>query len=62
MLKMHKWFITSNAGQVIKTITIAHTGKGVISLTGNDIPAGNYHYTLLVDGNKVDTKTMTLVN
>ena len=54
--------ITSNAGQVIKTINIAHTGNGVINLTGNDIPAGNYHYTLVVDGNQVDTKTMTLVN
>ena len=53
--------ITSNTGQIIKTIDIAHKGAGVISLTGNEIPVGNYHYTLSINGKKIDTKTMTVI-
>ncbi len=53
--------ITTNNGQVVKTIGITEKGEGVLSLTTSDIPVGNYHYTLSVDGKVIDTKTMSLV-
>lgn len=47
-------------GKLIKTQQLDHTGKGQVTLRAEDIPAGNYSYSLVVDGNQVDTKRMVL--
>ena len=55
-----KIVITSSNGQVIKTVNIQDKGDGVLNLSASDMPTGNYHYTLSVDGRLVETKTMSL--
>jgi len=49
------------SGNLIKSVTITNRGEGYIRLTANDIPAGNYTYSLKVDGKITDTKSMNLV-
>ncbi len=53
--------ITNNAGQVIKTLPISHTGAGELELSTQDMPLGQYFYTLSIDGKLIDTKKMSLV-
>lgn len=53
--------ITTNTGQVMKTINIADTGAGVLNLSASDIPTGTYFYSLTIDGKQIDTKKMSLV-
>ncbi len=47
-------------GTQLKSITIHQTGSGSITLNGNELGAGMYMYTLIADGNIVDTKQMVL--
>ena len=53
--------ITSNSGQVLKTIDITNKGEGVLNLSADNLPDGNYHYTLSIDGKTIETNTMVLV-
>jgi len=45
-----------------KCIPIYSTGNGYITLNGNELKAGMYMYSLIVDGNLIDTKRMILTN
>ena len=47
-------------GKLLKTITVKIPGKGSVTITANDLPAGMYYYTLVVNDNEVDTKKMIL--
>ncbi|MFK7932566.1 MAG: hypothetical protein AB8G22_03595 [Saprospiraceae bacterium] len=47
-------------GQVLKTVTIAERGAGQINLASRSLAAGSYTYTLVLDGEIVDTKQMVL--
>jgi len=45
-------------GEVIKTVDIKSAGKGQVNVFANDISSGIYTYTLVIDGNHVETKKM----
>jgi hypothetical protein len=47
-------------GKLLKTIAIKIPGKGSVTITANDLAAGMYYYTLVVNDNEVDTKKMIL--
>ena len=50
-------FRTSD-GVVIKTTDITRAGKGSLTIFADDLSNGSYSYSLVVDGNVVDSKTM----
>ena len=47
-------------GQLVKMVSIDHTGLGELTFRASDIPSGTYSYTLVVDGKHVGTKLMVL--
>jgi hypothetical protein len=47
-------------GQLIKTVAVDHTGVGELTFKATDIPSGTYSYSLVVDGEAVNTKQMVL--
>ncbi len=47
-------------GKMIKEVGIKNTGKGQLNLQLNNLPSGQYHYSLIVDGKIQDSKTMIL--
>jgi hypothetical protein len=47
-------------GIEIKSFTINGTGEKTIKLNANELKAGMYLYSLIIDGNKIDTKRMIL--
>lgn len=47
-------------GSTIQTFNLSNTGIQQITISGNTLPAGNYLYSLIINGNIVDTKTMVL--
>ncbi len=47
-------------GILIMTIDIFQQGKGEIVINGNQLEAGMYLYSLIVEGQEVDTKRMIL--
>ncbi len=49
-------------GQLLKSFTMPTTGFNQITITGGTLAAGDYLYTLFVDGQKIDTKKMTLTH
>lgn len=54
--------IISNAtGNMVKTFTLAGKGAGSVTINANELAAGSYYYTLIVDGKKADSKQMILV-
>jgi len=54
-------FITDLNGKAIKTIALdAKTGQ--VTIAAKELAAGLYYYTLLLDGEIVDTKKMILTN
>lgn len=52
--------IYSLNGVELKSIAIKNSGDGQVTIEGGDFAAGTYVYNLLVDGNQVDSKWMTL--
>lgn len=46
------------SGKQLKTISSLAKGMGQITINAQDLPTGNYFYTLFADGNKVDSKQM----
>jgi hypothetical protein len=53
--------ITSISGQTIKSIVLTGNGNGQLNVQTSQLAAGTYTYTLIVDGNVVDTKEMVLI-
>ena len=47
-----------NGGNLFKSVDIKTTGKGQLNVFANDLSSGMYSYTLIVDGNVIDTKKM----
>jgi uncharacterized phage infection (PIP) family protein YhgE len=47
-------------GRVVKTFQNISAGFGTVNINGGELAAGNYEYTLFIDGNKIDTKQMVL--
>lgn len=52
--------ITDVSGKVLKSIPIEGTGFGNISIKANELFAGNFNYSLLIDGKVTQTKKMVL--
>lgn len=52
--------ITSLSGEALKTVELQQRGNGEITIAGNALNAGTYNYSLIIDGNKVDSKIMVL--
>ena len=49
-------------GLLIKTYTIQNSGDGSIKINGNELKAGMYIYTLIVNQKEIDSKRMILLN
>ena len=49
-------------GRIIKSIPIQTTGKGQITLQANLLSAGTYRYSLVLDGQVMETKQMVLTH
>ncbi len=47
-------------GTVVKKIPLIHKGEGTVRVNGKELGAGNYTYSLIVDGKLVDTKQMVV--
>ncbi|MDR2914416.1 MAG: tail fiber domain-containing protein [Tannerella sp.] len=54
-------YVYNMAGAQVKSYTLTGSSNEV-KITANELPAGTYIYTLVVNGNKVDTKKMILTN
>jgi hypothetical protein len=52
--------ITNETGSIVKEINITDKGEVAVNLAAGTLSAGVYYYTLIVDGQKVDTKKMIL--
>lgn len=53
---------TNNLGQVIKMVDIRENGQGRLVVYAEDLSSGMYNYSLIVDGQIVETKRMTKVD
>lgn len=49
---------TTNEGKIMKIVDITKKGHGEITVYANDLSAGIYQYTLVVDGKNIETKKM----
>ena len=47
-------------GKFLKTYHVKKQGKGQITINGKELSAGLYHYSLVVDGQEIDTKKMII--
>ena len=52
--------ITNHNGQLVKEFPISQNGKGAIRIDAGSLDSGSYFYSLIVDGQMVDTKKMVL--
>jgi len=53
-------YICNMTGTLLKTIPINQRGSGNVTVTGNELKAGMYLYSLVDDGKIIDTKQMLL--
>jgi len=53
-------FIYDLQGKQIKNTLLTQRGEGTFIISGSELAAGMYLYSLIVDGNEVDTKKMVL--
>jgi len=54
--------IYNTEGRIMKTLNLNHVGLGVLSVDASDLPAGTYTYQLVVDGKKIDSSKMVVVD
>lgn len=52
--------VTDNSGKTIKQISINSVGKGLMNIDAGSLSSGTYHYSLIVDGKMVDSKSMVV--
>ena len=60
-VKQAQLAIYNMKGQVIKTYKLS-PGMNNVSITGGSLASGQYTYSLLADGKKVDSKNMVMTN
>lgn len=46
------------SGKIIKTVDLIEKGKGKLNVFANDLSNGIYTYSLIIDGNTIETKKM----
>jgi trimeric autotransporter adhesin len=49
-------------GRIIKAVDVKQTGRGQLNVFANDLSNGIYSYTLVIDGNIIETKKMVKQN
>jgi hypothetical protein len=54
--------VVDNNGKLIKAFQINAIGYGQVELDCSNLVSGTYHYSLLVNGKLIDTKSMVLTN
>jgi hypothetical protein len=54
--------VSDLSGNVLKSIALNGNGNGQITFNAGSFASGSYFYTLLVNGQKVDTKEMIVAN
>lgn len=52
--------VTSSNGVVVSTYALQGKGNGQVVLNANEFAAGNYSYSLIINGTAVDTKSLVL--
>ncbi len=52
--------LTNSNGQVLKTFQLKGTGFGRVIVEANAMPAGNFNYSLVIDGKVIQSKRMVL--
>ena len=52
--------VTSLDGKVLGKVTITETGKGQVTIQSRSYPVGTYFYSLVLDGQVMETKRMVL--
>ena len=52
---------TDVEGKIVKQMIVKSFGKGQIKLKAQDLPVGNYFYSLIVNGELTSTKQMVLI-
>jgi hypothetical protein len=52
--------VSDLTGSVIRSISLTGNGDGQITLSAGSLASGSYFYTLLVNGQKIDTKQMII--
>ena len=58
--KQSSLIITNTNGQTIKTFSINKKSSGQTTIYANELAAGNYFYSLLIDGKSAGTRKMIL--
>lgn len=53
--------ITNSGGQVVKSVVLSSTGYGQVTINAGELAAGNYFYSLYIDGQLAGTKQMVLI-
>ena len=56
-----KIIIANTAGNIVKTFNLTTKNNGSVTVYANELAAGTYYYSLIVDGKKTDSKKMILV-
>jgi hypothetical protein len=52
--------LTSLKGEVVRTVNISKNGSGEVIINTGTLSPGVYQYTLVIDGNMVDTKKLEI--
>ncbi len=52
--------VTDNAGKILKQVNVSGAGKGSVNINASSLAAGNYNYSLWIDGRLIETKQMIL--
>ena len=52
--------LNNAAGQTIKIYSISAPGEGLTTISAGELASGTYSYTLVINGNKIDTKKMVI--
>lgn len=47
-------------GNSLKSFSLTQNGKGQVTINANELASGTYTYTLVVNGNSIDTKLMVV--
>lgn len=53
--------VANTNGNMLKTFSLTSKGAGSVTINANELAAGTYYYSLVVDGKKIDSKKMILL-
>ncbi len=56
------FYIYDLQGKQIKSMNVTERGQGLITIHGNELQPGMYHYTLIADGTVIGTEKMILTD